>query len=149
KFCCRNALARPELPGACPDFALGSPHRPLIQGIRHGWRRRMTDHKNRSKTNLMARMGAAAFVIAGAVALFLTFSGAQELILRVTAAPDGKAELITSVLAFGFVLLGPVLLLALLLLTPRPWLPDAIDRLLHPARHKADHHAPSHMHVRS
>ncbi|MGE3332116.1 MAG: hypothetical protein AB7I36_00615 [Rhodospirillaceae bacterium] len=52
------------------------------------------------------------FIIAVLVALLLTYSGAEALMLQVDAAEGLKSSVITFVLTLGFALLGPALLAA-------------------------------------
>ena len=85
---------------------------------------RRGDHSGRT-----FRFGTAAFVIAAIVALLITLSGARELWEQLDEAPDGSSHLITMVLGFGLVLLGPVLLAALAVLMPRHWLPGVFERM--------------------
>jgi hypothetical protein len=97
----------------------------------------MTDNRNRQRPDLSrrrtlaVRLGMALFIIGTAAALAVTFGGARELVNQVMSAPDGKSGLITIILGFGFVLLGPVLLLALAMLTPRQWIPATFTWIAH------------------
>jgi hypothetical protein len=76
------------------------------------------------------RLGTAAFVIGAIIALLVTLTGARELLTQLDAAPsDGRSELITMVLGFGLVLLGPVLMVALAVFTPSQWLPRVWERV--------------------
>jgi TRAP-type C4-dicarboxylate transport system permease small subunit len=52
------------------------------------------------------------FIVAVVVALVLTYSGAEALVIQVTAADGLKSSVITFVLTLGFALLGPALLAA-------------------------------------
>ncbi len=75
------------------------------------------------------RLGTAAFVGGAVVALLITLTGARELLDQLNEAPDGSSHLITMVIGFGLVLLGPVLLAALAVLMPRHWLPGVFERI--------------------
>jgi hypothetical protein len=55
-------------------------------------------------------MKSALFILAIAVALGLTYSGAEALVLQVGAAEGLKSSVITFVLTLGFALLGPAFL---------------------------------------
>jgi hypothetical protein len=52
------------------------------------------------------------FIVAVLVALLLTYSGAEALMIQVDAAEGLKSSVITFVLTLGFALLGPALLAA-------------------------------------
>jgi len=74
-------------------------------------------------------LGTAAFVCGAIVALLITLSGAQAVLDQLDDAPDGSSHLITMILGFGLVLLGPVLLAALAILMPRHWLPGVFVQI--------------------
>ena len=75
------------------------------------------------------RLGTAAFVLGAIVALLVTLGGARELLDQLDEAPDGSSGLITMVIGFGLVLLGPVLLAALAVFMPQQCLPGFFERI--------------------
>ena len=77
---------------------------------------------SRSDHREMAWIWGLLFVASMVCALVLTLGGVQWLIHQLAAAVDFKAALITTVLGLGFVFIGPILLLALAVLSPPWWL---------------------------
>jgi len=72
--------------------------------------------------------GVLVFIVGLAITLALTIGGAHELVQHVTAAGSLKSGIITLVVGLGLVLIGPVLLLALIMMLPRWWFRDVWSR---------------------
>ena len=56
---------------------------------------------------------------------------ARELFDQLNAASHEKSGMITMIIGFGSVILGPVLLAALAVLTPQQWIPITFERIVH------------------
>ena len=68
-------------------------------------------------------------VLGTALAVLLTMGGVQWLGEQLGAAKNFKSGVVTTVLGMGLVVIGPVLLLALVLIFPRWWLRAAAARI--------------------
>ncbi len=72
---------------------------------------------------------AALLILGIALAALLTLGGVQWLGEQLDTARTFKSEIVTTVLGMGLVVIGPVLLLALVLMFPRWWIRAATARI--------------------